>query len=717
MVLIFFAIFYFWEVDKSGKQLTMIRLLNTSTYRFQEFHTIVPPYAILSHTWGSDEVLYQDILKGFCSVASHPGFSKVQGCCAQARSVGFQWVWIDTCCIDKTSGAEMADAINSMYGWYSDAGVCYVHLADVPRFRFSDSVWFERGWTLQELLAPRDVEFYTSDWVEIGTKASLESTISKATGISVDILRGKPPQSCTVAERLSWAARRQTTRVEDEAYCLMGIFDINMTILYGEGQRAFERLQQEILRQTEDFSILAWSPWVGRHPVGSPVITTTGVLAQSPASFKRTDLTSYLPATTFGFDDAESMLLADMGSLEWADLEPHKWNSRSNLLPLHQFLFDPPTITSRGISMTLPIDLDELDDGGDDTMQGRSGTRDVLAWVYTDVSASRLATNTSRSSSRTSSRASRQSITDHGMMICIWLTISFNNLEDRDTPLRAVRTPGKGPVCVPMIFLHRFQPRHMYLQYAPERQAPRSTRRRATSLVYEPNARALQVALSERPESATRVKIVSHYPQKAVFQRPVAEARDPATDAIIPGRNGAVWSAPKDTFAVVTSSGCAIEAAGALRIKLRAPSPSPQSSMPSQSQSQSQSPDGVGEEGKEEAEPPPAQFVALFAHPHPRDPFKCHLERVTEEDLAGDEHQFWSRFLSKRKRTTNEVLPLASDRSSLVFPCGVSVKAAIRKQRIGPLEPFVPTMTLSLTTLAEGQESLETMEQLLSIND
>ncbi|PKS09811.1 hypothetical protein jhhlp_004434 [Lomentospora prolificans] len=659
----------------------MIRLLNASTYRFEEFHTQIPPYAILSHTWGNDEVLYQDLLKGFSAVATRKGFSKIKGCCAQARSVGFEWVWIDTCCIDKTSSAEMSDAINSMYRWYRDAGVCYVHLADVPRFRLTDSVWFERGWTLQELIAPKYVEFYTSDWIEIGTKSSLESTISAATGISVEVLRGQSPRTCTVAERLSWAAGRQTTRLEDEAYCLFGILDINMPVIYGEGQRAFERLQQEILRQSEDFSILAWSPWVGRHPIGS---SPSGVLAQSPAAFKRTDLTSYLPATTFGFDDAESMLFADMGSLDWKDLEPHKWNSKSNLLPLHQFLFDPPTITSRGISATLPIDLSEPDEASD-RAPSRGGTKDVLAWVYTDVSPTRLASNTSRASSRNSSRTSRQSITDHGMMICIWLTITFNNLEDHETPLRAVRTPGKGPVCVPMIFLHRFQPRHMYLQYAPERQAPQPPRRR-TSLGYEPSARALNIALNECPKSARRVKIVSHYPQKAVFQRPIAESRDPTTDAIIPGKIGAVWSASKDRFTVVMSSGETIDAAGALRIALKYP-----------------------ESGETSA-----QFVVLFAHPHPHDSFRCYLEPVEETDLEGEEQHFWSNFLSRRRRTSNDVLPQASDRSSLVLPCGMSVKAAIRKQGIGPLGTFIPTLTLSTLT---DKHSLATMDQLLSIID
>jgi hypothetical protein len=255
------------------------------------------------------------------------------------------------------------------------------------------------------------------------------------------------------------------------------------------------------------------------------------------------------------------------------------------------------------------------------------------------------------------------------MMICIWLTVSFNNLDDLETPLRAVRTPGKGPVCVPMVFLHRFQARHMYLQYAPDKQVQESPRRR-TSLGYEPAARSLNIALNECPKSSWRIKTVSHYPQKSVFQRPTAETRDPNTGEIIPGRNGAVWSSPKDSFTVVTSSGKVIEAAGALRLTLQ----------------------------RSDTEETADQFVALFSHPHPQRQFYCYVEPVEETDLEGEEQHFWSRFLSRRRRTSNDILPQATDRSSLVFASGMSAKAAIRKQGVGPLGTFIPTLTVGVVS-------------------
>lgn len=166
--------------------------------------------------------------------------------------------------IDKTSSAELSEAINSMYQWYKNANICYAYLEDITdqdqlfhSDRSIESRWFQRGWTLQELIAPRVVEFYTASWAEIGTKSSLRKKISHETGIDIRILDGQDPSICNVAERMSWAAFRQTTRIEDAAYCLLGLFQVSMPLLYGEGKGAFIRLQQEILRTTDDYSLLA----------------------------------------------------------------------------------------------------------------------------------------------------------------------------------------------------------------------------------------------------------------------------------------------------------------------------------------------------------------------------------------------------------------------------------------------------------------------------
>ena len=174
-----------------------MRLLNSTSLELSEFYdTEIPPYAILSHTWGTGEVTLQDIQRP--DVQSKAGFSKIMGCCNQAKLDGIEWVWIDTCCIDKTSSAELSEAINSMYAWYKDSEVCYAFLADVPPLdpffptdAFEKARWFKRGWCLQELIAPRKIEFYAADWTEIGTRWSLHSQIERITGIPAAFLLRK----------------------------------------------------------------------------------------------------------------------------------------------------------------------------------------------------------------------------------------------------------------------------------------------------------------------------------------------------------------------------------------------------------------------------------------------------------------------------------------------------------------------------------------------
>ncbi|KAK1969236.1 HET-domain-containing protein [Colletotrichum sublineola] len=263
-----------------------MRLLNADTLQLREFYDRdALAYAILSHTWEDEEVTLRDLTDP--ASASKQGFSKIRACCAQAIRDGYKWVWVDTCCIDKTSSAELSEAINSMFRWYKQSSVCYAYLGDLPRQRpgdlyadrFTNSKWFTRGWTLQELIAPRLVEFYDQEWNEIGTKLSVGDLIHQTTGIRRVVLSGLFPLAlASVAERMSWASTRKTSRLEDMAYCLLGIFDIHMPLLYGEGSRAFNRLQQEILRTTEDLSILLWAS-VSTSPA-------PGVFAPTPAGFR-----------------------------------------------------------------------------------------------------------------------------------------------------------------------------------------------------------------------------------------------------------------------------------------------------------------------------------------------------------------------------------------------------------------------------------------------
>ncbi|EIW58308.1 HET-domain-containing protein, partial [Trametes versicolor FP-101664 SS1] len=250
----------------------MPRFLNTSTGEF-EWHNRLEGivYAILSHTWrsekGGGEQSYDARSPPSC-ILSHPKISdKIKGVCKVAREAGIRLVWNDACCIDKSSSAELSEAINSMYELYRLSQVCYVYLEDVSDdddpgdqdSRFRRSRWHTRGWTLQELIAPEAVEFLTKTWRLLGTKMGLAVTLEEITGIDFKILTGQATvYSASVARRLSWASLRETTRIEDRAYSLMGIFGIHMSPIYGEGDNAFLRLQEEIVRTIPDQSIFAW---------------------------------------------------------------------------------------------------------------------------------------------------------------------------------------------------------------------------------------------------------------------------------------------------------------------------------------------------------------------------------------------------------------------------------------------------------------------------
>ncbi|EJF59911.1 HET-domain-containing protein, partial [Dichomitus squalens LYAD-421 SS1] len=246
-----------------------MRLLDVDTGSFLYFteRDKTPPYAILSHTWDSaGEQTYQEV-KDIQSSYLSDNTAKIRRACEAARNEGVRYMWIDSACIDKTSSSELSESINSMYIWYRDAVVCYAFLADVPvdedpqspRSRFRQSRWFRRGWTLQELIAPRNVVFFSMEWIVFGTKSSLATVVEEITGIERSVLtHRKTLDDVGVARRMSWAARRETTRVEDRAYSLFGIFGINLPTLYGEGEQAFRRLQEEILRRIPDQSLFAW---------------------------------------------------------------------------------------------------------------------------------------------------------------------------------------------------------------------------------------------------------------------------------------------------------------------------------------------------------------------------------------------------------------------------------------------------------------------------
>ncbi|KAI0097305.1 HET-domain-containing protein [Nemania sp. FL0031] len=276
-----------------------MRLINTRTHHVEEFFHNIPPYAILSHTWGSEEVNFQEYLLAigpdanrYAHIRRKAGFSKIIGACVHAQRDRLDYVWCDTNCIDKTSSAELSEAINSMYAWYRDSVVCYAFLADVDTGvgmradfakksgPFTKSRWFTRGWTLQELLAPKKVIFFDKLWRILGNRADLAETLSDITRIHIGALQDRNSiPKYSIAQRMSWAAGRHTSRQEDIAYSLLGIFGINMPLLYGEGQRSFIRLQEEIIKVSDDQSILAWEALSGSNR------SQASALALSPSVF------------------------------------------------------------------------------------------------------------------------------------------------------------------------------------------------------------------------------------------------------------------------------------------------------------------------------------------------------------------------------------------------------------------------------------------------
>ncbi|KFA68489.1 hypothetical protein S40285_05395 [Stachybotrys chlorohalonatus IBT 40285] len=273
-----------------------MRLINVDTLALEFFPGQIPPYAILSHTWTSEEVTLQEF--GQPDACSKRGWRKILMLCdivKQASSI--KYIWVDTCCIDKTSSAELSEAINAMFQWYRDAEECHAFFDDVLQNEetgvlgddFEAARWFTRGWTLQELIAPRKMSFWDGKGKLLGTKQDLAHRVAARTRIDEEVLLSCNLSIASVAQKMSWAADRETTRLEDMAYCLLGLFDVNMPMIYGEGDKAFIRLQEEILKETDDHSIFAWD--ASSIPGGDGLI---GVLAPGPQYFRESaDIGAY----------------------------------------------------------------------------------------------------------------------------------------------------------------------------------------------------------------------------------------------------------------------------------------------------------------------------------------------------------------------------------------------------------------------------------------
>ena len=267
-------------------------------------------YAILSHTWDGNEQTFQEVKvigKQCRRESANPRDfvdAKIRNCCIAAAKRGYRWLWIDSCCIDKTSSSELSEAINSMFRWYKEAEVCLAYLADVPGkcvldaadSAFRKSRWHTRGWTLQELIAPDFLIFLSSDWRELGNRAALAALLEDMTGVPSLVLTGQAtPAHFSISIRMSWASKRKTTRVEDEAYCLMGLFGVSIPTNYGEGRKAFIRLQYEIMQHNPDMSLFAFGYRIDRgrndtfkfHPKEKVHSSWQYLMADSPREFNQ----------------------------------------------------------------------------------------------------------------------------------------------------------------------------------------------------------------------------------------------------------------------------------------------------------------------------------------------------------------------------------------------------------------------------------------------
>jgi hypothetical protein len=302
-----------------------MRLLNVNTRRLEEFFgDTIPRYAILSHTWGQEEVTFQDLARE--DHKQKHGYRKIEGCCQAAAEQQTWYVWVDTCCIDKSSSAELSEAINSMFKWYEESEVCFIYLEDVPtgldpfspESAFRKSRWWTRGWTLQELLAPQYTIFFDSTWERLFMPEMSQGLFKKIvlpvsalkdpqqrseqqiqpiieqvqyrllteiTGIpSAVLVKELQLSQVSAACKFAWASQRMTTRTEDKAYCLMGLLGVNMPLLYGEGDKAFVRLQEAVISSSDDISLLAWG-----HGLAWEDIEELGydkILARSPTAFR-----------------------------------------------------------------------------------------------------------------------------------------------------------------------------------------------------------------------------------------------------------------------------------------------------------------------------------------------------------------------------------------------------------------------------------------------
>jgi hypothetical protein len=331
-----------------------MRLINVHKLILEDFSARQkPPYAILSYTWGDaqDEISFADFHNPSI-LRKKPGFHKITLAAMEAKATGIDYIWVDTCCIDKSSSTELTFSINSMFQWYAEANICYAYLSDVylPADHDSspmkdqspglfdllqNSRWFTRGWTLQELLAPEYVILFDANWNKIGNKASFRDTISSITGIEAAVLGKaykfelKPFYDHIGSTKvllwstvMRWSSKRNTSRPEDTAYCLMGIFGVHMPLLYGEGEkRAFGRLQHDMVRRASSNSLLTWDfdlslcirANIDPNIVFPQTLTQLPILADTPRQFSNNPILGTMQSFRKQASDYRAWIVSNRG--------------------------------------------------------------------------------------------------------------------------------------------------------------------------------------------------------------------------------------------------------------------------------------------------------------------------------------------------------------------------------------------------------------------
>ncbi|KAJ8593628.1 hypothetical protein M405DRAFT_810527 [Rhizopogon salebrosus TDB-379] len=332
-------------------------------------------YAVLSHRWlAQGEPTYEQMKSG---TASGPGFQKLINFCRKAHEYGVEFAWSDTCCIDKSSSSELDESIRSMFRWYRNADVCIVHLAQSETIEdIVDDEWTERGWTLQELLAPYMIKLFNKHWMPMtghwndksGEETEAMKILERATGVDPQALIFFRPGPVKVDERMTWAARRKTTRAEDMAYSLMGIFDVSLQIAYGEGgDRAFCRLIEAIMHGG-DPSVLNW---IG-DPLGHP---SSDAIPQSAQSFVGRTLAFLPPSLTGG---RLEMTMTGLGLRVPLVIFPLKLTLRSEVANGYEITFECPMCPTIKINAVTLHAVDDVDQYALGIVNYSVGSQEVL---------------------------------------------------------------------------------------------------------------------------------------------------------------------------------------------------------------------------------------------------------------------------------------------------------------------------------------------------